>query len=210
MAVTPFDLSGDFTMEEFNQRIEEVNEGYFDKNQTLTPATAAQYGDANATPDDVFRDIISRYGLYVPQTRTINGKALSADIVLDADDVGAARVVAGTYEGAGNAGANRKNSLTFDFPPKVVHICGTSSGDYKHSSWGLFVRGTDFALVCANGGSWDTSDGGWNGIVIHANNVTWGANTITWWHTFNPSSTNSSPQMQLNKKDVTYAYVAIG
>ena len=54
MAVTPFELSGDFTMEEFNSRIDEVNNGYFDKDQTLTPEVAELYGDGVSTPNDVF------------------------------------------------------------------------------------------------------------------------------------------------------------
>ena len=58
--ITPFQLTDQFTMDNFNQRIEEINTALdnidaYTKAQTLSDATKSQYGlNSDAIPDNVF------------------------------------------------------------------------------------------------------------------------------------------------------------
>ena len=106
-----------------------------------------------------------------------------------------ARIVTGNYVGTGTSGHKNPCSLTFDFTPKILlmHMSGTYAySDYTHCM--VFVWGITNGFDVGPSGS-------------RTNEVTYSANTISWYNT---SGNLSNAWTQLNESGTTYWYTAIG
>lgn len=102
------------------------------------------------------------------------------------DAFGGTKIATGSYTGTGTYNANNKNSLTFDFEPKIVFISG------KHHNYNLTA-----ILVCGSS-TVSVIDGSANTDII----MTWNGVTISWY--------SSSAAGQFNLSNQTYNWVAIG
>lgn len=105
-----------------------------------------------------------------------------------------ARIQTGTYVGTGTYGADNPCTLTFDFSPKVVMIKGIVG-----THVGNTVNANDLIIVTwiyNTDGLWAT---GSNSRGAHVSSVN---NTFIYY-----SNTENN---QLNKKNSTYNYIALG
>ena len=107
------------------------------------------------------------------------------------------KIAVGSYTGAGYAGPNYKNSLTFDFEPKLVIVMDQS----ELTGWQyIFVNGKT-KVQCVPEAS-------------YAATVSWSDNTVTWWMADASSSSNATNsgyvKHQFNTSGATYHYFAIG
>lgn len=112
------------------------------------------------------------------------------------------QVATGSYTGTGTAGSGNKNSITFDFEPKLVFVATAYTAQLTNYYQGYFVRGCATAYAFAGNFSSNHNPSAPNAAVL---NVTWSGNGLTWYHRAN------TPQAvaQLNGS-YTYHYVAIG
>ena len=100
------------------------------------------------------------------------------------------QVATGSYVGTGTYGFSNKNTLTFDFVPKFVVVLG----DFNNASlsYRLFlINGATYASAAYAGGNPVTAS--------------WDNNTVSWY-----CSNYTAGAEQMNLKDATYRYVAIG
>ena len=101
---------------------------------------------------------------------------------------GGAKIQTGSYTGKGTFGSGNRNTLTFDFPPKVVFIGRQYFGDVSDP----LVFGTQVGYS-------RTSEGGDGGRL----QMSWSGNSLSWYAT-------SNEEEQLNVNGSIYYYVAIG
>lgn len=111
---------------------------------------------------------------------------------------GLGRVVTGSYVGTGTYGATNKNSLTFDFQPKIVFVTVGHHDQFQKSA--MFVYGQSEATVINNGGTAGSSQG-------HIS-LEWFGNGVAWWDGYHNG--DGAPPCQLNGSGLTYYYTAIG
>jgi len=106
------------------------------------------------------------------------------------------RMAMGSYVGTGTYGENNPTTLNFDFEPKLVVI--RKSIRNASRSGAIFVSGQS----SSPGPEYfdDTTDAGYL-------TVWWDKNTVCW---FTNSTTSDMADRQMNKKDATYYYVALG
>ena len=99
------------------------------------------------------------------------------------------QIQTGTYKGTGKSGSSNKNSLTFNFAPKIVFIYGNFNDIV-----GLMTTGHGYqrALVSGNG----------SGMNNEYTYVSWSGNKMSWY--------GSAATSQMNVEGCTYKYVAIG
>ena len=117
--------------------------------------------------------------------------AIPADQIKDG-----VKIATGSYTGTGTYGANNPNTLTFDFAPQLVIICG-----YEY--YAILFRGCSFgAGIRINIGS------------EHSRlKAIWSNNSVSWYceNVFTSNSVGTvSAQQQLNNIDITYQYISIG
>ena len=119
-----------------------------------------------------------------------------------------------TYTGAGKSGETNKNSITFDFIPKIVFITpqkpieyiygSTTGGQTRFTTHGIpliLIYGCETALYVYQG------DGGVMGTFRIE--VTWEREKVSWY--FNEESPSVWGTIsQMNYLDTTYHVVAIG
>lgn len=99
------------------------------------------------------------------------------------------KIATGSYKGTGTSGSSNKNSLTFDFKPKVVFIvCDGGSGSSLIPVTMYVWGGTRMAVDLA--------------ASISESTVTVSGNTMSWY--------GGSANSQLNRSGDTFRYVAIG
>lgn len=107
---------------------------------------------------------------------------------------GLAKTIVGSYVGTGNYGANAKNSLTFDAPPKLLVIM-PSDNEWGGAYGGFIVlRGVTSSRA---GGLMDYVSDDW-GRLFYA----WNDNTVTWYSA-------QSAATQQNIAHANYVYFAI-
>ena len=141
--ITPFQLTDQFTMDNFNQRINETNTALqnkadlgadgkvpesqlpsmevdaYTKAQSLSDTTKTLFGlDATAVPDDAMALI-----------KTLIDNA-------NADVNTRASITAGSYTGTGTYGGNNPNHLTFNEEPFLVFLYAYNWSD----NWGQIQR----------------------------------------------------------------------
>lgn len=154
------------------------------KANLLTDATATSIGLTNeATPNDAF----SRIKVLIDSNTTLaNSKA---------------KIQYGSYVGTGTYGSGNRTTLSFQFQPYFVSICGksTSVNTFAAPNFASFmVRSIQVAP------SFNFTDGIYddNGFM-YVLNIAWSGNTISFF-------SNHSSWAQLNDDGSTYYYVAIG
>jgi len=119
---------------------------------------------------------------------------------------GGAKIATGSYTGAGSYGSSNKNSLTFEFEPKVVFVFPATQGllpcdtNSSRSAWvNSFVWCKDQTISTIVTAS--------VGVSVPAKynlNFTLSGNTLSWY------TSGTTAAYQLNGSAVTYNYVAIG
>ena len=103
---------------------------------------------------------------------------------------GGVRVETGTYIGTGTYGSARRNTLTFDFPPKLLLVQRQGAQQYGTL---LALSGNDYvALIYRESNS-----------AIDLVSLAWSGNSVSWWN-------GNSATYQLNYEGSTYYYLAIG
>ena len=102
---------------------------------------------------------------------------------------GNCRIVTGSYTGTGEYGINHKNSISFDFLPKMVIIAKKTSS-YAGAYFLALSGQSKFCPLNSSGGGMD-------------NICTWADNTLTWYST-------QSADVQANETNTDYLYLAIG
>lgn len=140
------------------------------KASLLKDATAALFGlGTDAVPDDALSAIKT----------LIDGANANANAK--------AKFATGSYRGTGTYGSRNKNSLTFDFEPKLVLL----SQNYNNGIHvAPLIRGSNYAGVQ-------------NSANTKVLTVSWKGNSVSWYGT-------ESAALQFNNSDRTYAYAAIG
>ena len=117
---------------------------------------------------------------------------------------GAARVQVGSYVGTGKYGGSNKNSLTFEFEPKIVHIaCQTPNNNTNASrphTW-FWVKGSGFMYT---DDSYQTS----GDVGRTYCTVAQSGNTISWYNSVGASYGPTNCQANVSGK--TYNYIAVG
>lgn len=133
----------------------------------------------------------------VPATRTVNGKALSSNITLAATDVGAARIVSGSYTGTGEA----TKTLTFPFTPKLV--CVVMDNQYSDNGHLLAINGMENVW----NGFYDAN----NSLGTRSTKLSWGEKSLTLTPTDESGSdVKDGCEPAMNISDREYFYIAIG
>lgn len=112
---------------------------------------------------------------------------LASDLIAALSNTNAAKIEHGTYIGTGTYGSSDKNSLTFDFEPRVVFIA------YGITQVCLYKGSTKAYMYTSLG----------NQITPYMINIGDWTNTISWYST-------SGATYQMNKSDAVYLYTAIG
>ena len=99
------------------------------------------------------------------------------------------QIVYGTHTGTGDVGAESPCRLEFPFKPLLVVFCNAHSSTYTAGF--VWPWGAERAIsVCYNDSHYRV-------------NLSWTNNSVSWYST-------SSVIYQLNAKDYTYHYIAIG
>ena len=111
---------------------------------------------------------------------------------------GMAKIAMGSYVGTGTCDTGNENTLTFDFPPKLLIIQvegGSHFLQFAYSwNWCLAIRGTQMMYTYS-----DTSDSRY----FKSCTFIWDGNTVTWKGTYTPSA-------QFNLSGEKYHYLALG
>ena len=97
---------------------------------------------------------------------------------------GVAKIATGSYTGTNMAGTKNRNTLTFDFAPKLV-----------------LIQYTDGCMAMVNGCAHTKLVG--VSVSTDACNVIWNGNSVTWW------SAGENVTAQCNNPSYTYYYIAI-
>lgn len=110
--------------------------------------------------------------------------------------VTAPKIVTGSYTGTGTYGTGNKNTLTFDFEPKMVFVTGETldgSNAEISTAWAIFTQTDIMGYGRLN------SSFGYTGTLFMTPN--W-SKTLEWWST--------SASLQGNVSGTKYRYIAIG
>ena len=135
---------------------------------------------------------------------------LESDLIAALSNVNVARIEMGSYVGTGSAGSDNPNILNFDFTPKFLFVkmdvVVSTSSNKDDAYWGFFINNSNqgYALSTIQNGTGSTG----SDIQI----VDWSVpNQVSWWYS-NPKNYDISTSgfYQLNIKNKTYNYVAIG
>ena len=108
---------------------------------------------------------------------------------------GNCKIAYGTYTGNGNYGSDHPNCLTFPFEPKLVIVQNKSVASAQISgsnsmSWGMMTAIRPLNGFILDGVSWTLR-------------LTRSGNSLSWYNTINA-------ELQMNKSDNTYLYLALG
>lgn len=142
------------------------------KASLLKDTTAALFGlGGDAVPDDVLNAIKT----------LINGANANADAK--------AQIATGSYTGTGTFGSGKKNTLTFDFEPKLVLVQHNSN--YKYY---LLPMVSGIKSTGAFGHSLSSD------YQVH---ITWSGKKVSWYN-------SEGADYQYNYSGTTYHYIAIG
>ena len=132
-----------------------------------------------------------------PDSGTVNGLTYQYLGVPFDNAVTAPKIATGTYKGTGSYGSGSKNSLTFDFVPKIVFVVAKEKAMFHGyettlQEWIILVNGMTKCLTkqaSNNSGTGTTT-------------ISWSGNTVSWY--------GSWAGAQLNTSGVEYLYVALG
>lgn len=132
-----------------------------------------------------------------PTMANFNEKFLSAILEgkTQALDEGV-KIATGSYTGTGTYGASNKNSLTFDFDPKLVYIYKTT-GNYTYQMFCGVGAARTFTAFAGD------SSSGTATLSRYSSVMNLNGNQLTWYYYEGAGS-------QLNEAGGTYNYIAIG
>ena len=125
-----------------------------------------------------------------PDSGTVDGLTYEYLGIPFDNAVNAAQIEKGIYAGTGTYGSSNKNSLTFEFTPKIVLI-QPNSKDYSYQS--PYIFGSSYMHVT-------------NGSSSVSNNVSVSGKTMSWYCEGN---SDCNAKTQLNSAGVVYSYIAI-
>lgn len=109
-------------------------------------------------------------------------------------DSGLGKIVTGSYTGTGGYGPNKKMSLSFSAPPKLLVVM--PSGNATNGQYGGFIAVKGIRSSRA-GGIMDDVSGAWGQLYY-----TWEGNAVTWY-------SDANEYTQQNNSGMTYYYFAI-
>ena len=113
------------------------------------------------------------------------------------------QITTGSYTGTGTYGASNKNSLTFDFAPKLLVIFEQNNSD--NGCGATMIYGATHYSTVPRASS---------GLMLHYSNVVaWSGNTVSWYNRINETNgwdVSNCILYQLNISGATYHYIAIG
>lgn len=109
-------------------------------------------------------------------------------------DSGLGKIATGSYTGTGGYGPNKKMSLSFSAPPKLLVVM--PSGNATNGQYGGFIAVKGIRSSRA-GGIMDDVSGSWGQLYY-----TWDGNAVTWY-------SDASEYTQQNNSGMTYYYFAI-
>lgn len=115
--------------------------------------------------------------------------------------IGAAKIQTGTYTGTGSGGYNNKNSLTFNFAPKILCISSgiaTTDND-EHGHHAILYPDIQGGMIW-----WYARTSGISAQYLM--NVSISGNTVYWYNAI----ADEYPRYQLNSLNAKYYYVALG
>lgn len=112
-----------------------------------------------------------------------------------------ARIVTGSYVGTGTYGESNPNTLTFDFEPKAIFICGQRSSwsAYLPSIGQLFNDGDSNEHVI--GFSFGDASNASSTLGPYALYGHFSGDTVSWY--------GYDQHRQLNTSNITYSYIVI-
>ena len=158
--------------------------GAYDKNQSLTSATAGLFGlSASAVPNDVLAKIKT---LIDSANSNVNIKA---------------NIQTGSYIGTGTFGSSNRNSLTFNFSPKLVLVV-----PHNYVYWGPSQFGWAEMILWIYNVYGITMDIGVSQVYRGRNIFSLNGNTLFWYM----EEKKAGPADQCNESGRTYDYFAIG
>lgn len=144
--------------------------------EILSSSVKNQLGlDADATPSDAF---------------ALLGQSVASG----------ARIVTGSYVGTGTYGSSNPNTLTFDFEPKAIFICGqrSSINTYLPSIGQLFNDGDSNEHVIGFTFGDDSNASTLGSYALYGH---FSGNTVSWY--------GYNQYQQLNASNITYFYIVI-
>lgn len=106
------------------------------------------------------------------------------------------RMAWGSYVGTGNCGPGAPTVLSFDFPPRLVFVRGSS----------IYSGGMNYACVFIYPAASALCEG--EGATNAIQKIFWNGNTLLWYCTY--ASDTDNQKYQLNYKGETYHYFALG
>lgn len=159
-----------------------------DKTGTVNAGVVGEYGTGAVGIPVTQTTRYARPALTLPPDYKIFGGTSLTDMSGNDFPLPYAKIATGSYTGTGTFGSDSKNSLAFDFPPKVLLINGGKSTNNSSTDRILIADGRSKVAYGASGS------------IVY---VSTSGNTITWWST-------DSQFNQLNASGIEYNYVAIG
>lgn len=178
---------------------EETGEEWFDYVTKYELSIQASSGVKVVSSVSASADIDERYG-YVSSP---NPNAYPIDdgftYLVRGQLGGLGRVVTGSYVGTGTFGIANKNSLTFDFQPKIVLISVGCHDQFRKGA--MFMYGQTQSTIINEGGSYSTTQG-------HIS-LSWFGTGVSWYDDYH-NVPGSGGEYQLNGSGLTYYYTAIG
>ena len=198
-------------------------DGAYNKQEVIKDTTKSMFGyGSSAIPDTIFQ-WLGKYNQYwwkkTPVSGGVSEYVHSADrnaypdtgtsgdyeylyLGIPFDNAVTAPIFEyGSYIGTGTGGSTAPNSLTFDFTPRLVIICGDteySSGFADYSCKIIAVRGIT-----------STDSIGEDGTSTYVA-IEWTDKGLSWYGRSTSSSASILAKCQLNTSGKTYYYVAIG
>lgn len=137
-------------------------------------------------------------------TATVNEILAAIKPLIDSAQTSAASkcsVVSGSYVGTGTAGSKSKNSLTFNFKPRLLFITLPITGGSAYESYFLTPSNSEGKKLMALSFTLNDSTNSGHEIRYELS-----GNTISWYDPANYPTAGK----QLNYSGYTYYYVAIG
>ena len=201
-------------------------DGVYNKQEVIKDATKTMFGyGSSAIPDTIFQ-WLGKYNQYWWKRRAVTSETIGDWEFVKSSErnaypdsgivdnyeyqylgipfenaVTAPRFEYGSYIGTGTGGLSAPNSLTFDFTPRLVIICGDTkygSGFADYSCKIIAVRGIT-----------STDSIGEDGTSAYVA-IEWTDKGLSWYGRSSSSSDSILAKYQLNTSGKTYYYVAIG
>ena len=162
---------------------------WLNKMNLLTDGTAAALGLTGDPTVDMALALMANSvhfdASFPPKATNILGNELG----------GFTQLQTGAYVGTGTYGVSNKNTLAFDFTPKLVIV--RLSSHYYFPFGFTAIAGAPAVSADGNGGA---TTGSFSQAMI---TLEWGSNSLTWYQTW-------AADYQMNRPAFAYSYIALG